>query len=94
LPFSFRDSIKSLVLGCAQQRRHGQSVLRQFIREPIGAESIDEFERTPLPVVAEAHRLIDRGDVVCGLGHESGRIGQGLRDDAPCIAADLGVRGQ
>ncbi len=94
LPLSVGDAIKAATLGGAEQRGNTDAVAREFFREPIGAEFIDELERAPLPVVAEAHRLVDRGYVVGGFRYERCRVRKRLADHAPGIAADLAVGGE
>ncbi len=60
----------------SQERRHRQALGLEPLGEPGRADPVDQLERTPFPVVAEPHRLIDRGDVVGDLGHQRGGVGE------------------
>ena len=81
------DAIEGPAPRQPQQFRHRPALGGQPIREPVGAELVDQLERPELPIVAEAHRLIDAPDGVADRRHQLGGVGQGLAEHRPGVAA-------
>ena len=71
--------------GRLQRRRHRAALGAETLGEPAGAEAIRHLEGAGLPVVAEAHRGIDVGDVVGDLGNEPRRVGDHRREHPPRV---------
>src|ERR1700682_3676057 len=94
LPAAVVQTVEALVLRCFEQLRYRQSVLLKPVGEPSRAHLVDEFERAPLPVVAEAHGLIDVGNIIRGLRDQRRRIGERSSEYAPCVLADLAGGGE
>ena len=80
------DPVERPVPDFAQQRRHRQAVRLEPLGEPGRADPVEQLERAPFPVVAEPHRLIDRGDVVGDLGHQRGGVGERPAHHPPGVA--------
>ena len=84
LPSSFVNPIEATGLRrFVEQIRHVGAVVAQPSREDIGANAVDQLERSICPVVAELQRAIDGVDVVGDFGHQIGGIGQRLGQHGP-----------
>ena len=75
-----------------EQRRNRLPIGREPLGEPLGAHPIDELERSQLPAVAGAHRLVDLVDLLGNGRHERRGVRERLRQHAPGVtSAAVGV---
>ena len=75
--------------GDLQKLRHLHAVFLEPFGEPAASQLVDQFERAELPVVAEAHGVIDAGDVIGNFRHQPGRVAQGARQHPPSVPPGL-----